>query len=77
MKVRVTTQRPKSKPTKTGAVCAVAPQKILRIVSPTDGGLPYFDCTPPSESFPSHEELRNVIEQSQLEEDLQRVGIAL
>ena len=77
MKAQSATQRPKSKPAAAGAGRAAATQKILKIVSPTDGGLPYFDCTPTSETFPSHEELQKVIEQSQLEEDFQRAGIAL
>ncbi len=54
-----------------------SPVKALKIITPDDGGLPYFDCRPPSGVVPTHEEIQKIIEQSQLEEDLQRVGIAL
>ena len=77
MKAQPASQRPKSKPAAARAGRVAATQKILKIVSPTDGGLPYFDGTPTSETFPSHEELQKVIEQSQLEEDLLHGGIAI
>ena len=53
-----------------------SPAKAPKVVIPTNGGLPHFECDSPSKASPSHEELQKVIEQSQLEEDLQRAGIA-
>ncbi len=81
MKIRAATQGRKLKDVMADAIRASlateSPAKTLKVVNPSDGGLPYFDCDPPSEAAPSHEEIQKVIEQSQLEEDLQRAGIAL
>ena len=54
-----------------------APVKTLKISIPAAGGLPYFECDPPSKARPSSEEVRRIIDQSQLEEDFQRAGISL
>lgn len=81
MKIRAATQGRKLKDVMADAIRASLasehPPKNLKIVTPKDGGLPYFECDPPSEAAPTHEEIRKVIEKSQLEEDLQRAGIAL
>jgi plasmid stability protein len=81
MKIRAATQGRKLKDVMADAIrdslAVESPARILKVITPDDGGLPYFACDPPSEATPSHEEIQKVIEQTQLEEDLQRAGITL
>jgi plasmid stability protein len=47
------------------------------VISRSASGLPYIKCKPSSaKSVPTIEELQRLIDESQLEEDLQRAGIS-
>ncbi len=47
------------------------------VISRSPSGFPYIKCNPASDKLvPSFEELQRLIDESQLEEDLQRAGIS-
>ncbi|MEO7099638.1 MAG: hypothetical protein ABI162_09780 [Luteolibacter sp.] len=81
MKIRAATQGRKLKDVVADAIrdsLASAPALPIEapplVISRSASGFPYIKCNPSKKPAPTLEELERLIEESQLEEDLQRAG---
>ncbi len=84
MKIRAATQGRKLKDVVADAIrdslastASIRSESPPLVISRGPSGFPYIKCKPPSEKpIPTMEELQRLIDESQLEEDLQRAGIS-
>lgn len=85
MKIRAATQGKKLKDVVTEVVrnglASHAPTALIAdpeaLIHYSSEGFPYIKCQPSTRPPATYQELQRVIEQSQLEEDMQRAGITI